>query len=174
MARDDVAVVEKLRLRIDGDEIADIDAESLGAAAIVAVGVDADLDLAPGDRLRVHLDIEGVAGGFQRQDGAAQGALVGEERDPCPFGEAGRPMADRHQLQPAILLDPLHRRAERVEMGDDGARRSEEHTSELQSLMRISYAVFCLKKKKREYQNPQKQITLSQIINNPLTILTQT
>src|SRR3546814_2601314 len=30
-----------------------------------------------------------------------------------------------------------------------GAVRSEEHTSELQSLMRISYAVFCLKKKKR-------------------------
>src|SRR3546814_10323038 len=29
-------------------------------------------------------------------------------------------------------------------------RRSEEHTSELQSLMRISYAVFCLKKKKQE------------------------
>src|SRR3546814_9225823 len=29
-----------------------------------------------------------------------------------------------------------------------GLRRSEEHTSELQSLMRISYAVFCLKKKK--------------------------
>src|SRR3546814_5716132 len=30
------------------------------------------------------------------------------------------------------------------------ADRSEEHTSELQSLMRISYAVFCLKKKKQE------------------------
>src|SRR3546814_10229002 len=30
----------------------------------------------------------------------------------------------------------------------DGTERSEEHTSELQSLMRISYAVFCLKKKK--------------------------
>src|SRR3546814_7872959 len=30
----------------------------------------------------------------------------------------------------------------------DGKWRSEEHTSELQSLMRISYAVFCLKKKK--------------------------
>src|SRR3546814_6812460 len=30
-----------------------------------------------------------------------------------------------------------------------GCRRSEEHTSELQSLMRISYAVFCLKKKKK-------------------------
>src|SRR3546814_4705080 len=31
--------------------------------------------------------------------------------------------------------------------------RSEEHTSELQSLMRISYAVFCLKKKTKETQN---------------------
>src|SRR3546814_7326047 len=31
-----------------------------------------------------------------------------------------------------------------------GAQRSEEHTSELQSLMRISYAVFCLKKKKNK------------------------
>src|SRR3546814_1372852 len=32
----------------------------------------------------------------------------------------------------------------------DGKERSEEHTSELQSLMRISYAVFCLKKKKEK------------------------
>src|SRR3546814_21022990 len=31
-----------------------------------------------------------------------------------------------------------------------GVRRSEEHTSELQSLMRISYAVFCLKKKTKQ------------------------
>src|SRR3546814_4629410 len=34
--------------------------------------------------------------------------------------------------------------------------KSEEHTSELQSLMRISYAVFCLKKKRKSY-TPQKQ-----------------
>src|SRR3546814_5824382 len=35
-----------------------------------------------------------------------------------------------------------------------GVERSEEHTSELQSLMRISYAVFCLKKKKnKEYHS---------------------
>src|SRR3546814_10277924 len=34
-----------------------------------------------------------------------------------------------------------------------GQRRSEEHTSELQSLMRISYAVFCLKKKKKNKQH---------------------
>src|SRR3546814_10519791 len=39
--------------------------------------------------------------------------------------------------------------------------RSEEHTSELQSLMRISYAVFCLKKKKYQNkpQNTQKPLT---------------
>src|SRR3546814_2171080 len=35
------------------------------------------------------------------------------------------------------------------------AIRSEEHTSELQSLMRISYAVFCLKKKNNEYTTTQ-------------------
>src|SRR3546814_1958736 len=35
----------------------------------------------------------------------------------------------------------------------EGITRSEEHTSELQSLMRISYAVFCLKKKKTSRKN---------------------
>src|SRR3546814_8999360 len=37
-------------------------------------------------------------------------------------------------------------------------RRSEEHTSELQSLMRISYAVFCLKKKKKKHTNTSTKI----------------
>src|SRR3546814_7229357 len=37
-----------------------------------------------------------------------------------------------------------------VERGYAAGGRSEEHTSELQSLMRISYAVFCLKKKKQQ------------------------
>src|SRR3546814_6049815 len=36
-----------------------------------------------------------------------------------------------------------------AEVARQATRRSEEHTSELQSLMRISYAVFCLKKKRR-------------------------
>src|SRR3546814_10458203 len=50
----------------------------------------------------------------------------------------------------------LYLRSEIAELHNNGVRlkvigtplRSEEHTSELQSLMRISYAVFCLKKKK--------------------------
>src|SRR3546814_9867807 len=39
------------------------------------------------------------------------------------------------------------------------ASRSEEHTSELQSLMRISYAVFCLKKKKKIHLHKYQQLT---------------
>src|SRR3546814_2060563 len=41
--------------------------------------------------------------------------------------------------------------------------RSEEHTSELQSLMRISYAVFCLKKKKNKQQSQSVQHTYTDI-----------
>src|SRR3546814_5284403 len=42
----------------------------------------------------------------------------------------------------------MMRSVKRVRWMSEGPIRSEEHTSELQSLMRISYAVFCLKKKK--------------------------
>src|SRR3546814_3770497 len=52
---------------------------------------------------------------------------------------------------PALMLDK--------DLVDHAIRRSEEHTSELQSLMRISYAVFCLKKKK-ESNNEHTQLDL--------------
>src|SRR3546814_1347039 len=50
---------------------------------------------------------------------------------------------------------PVVRPVERHEprLGPPPGRRSEEHTSELQSLMRISYAVFCLKKKKKTHRH---------------------
>src|SRR3546814_1928187 len=55
-------------------------------------------------------------------------------------------------------------RGQRVEHQRAGRlARSEEHTSELQSLMRISYAVFCLKKKTHP-SNKQKELTNSIII----------
>src|SRR3546814_4917707 len=47
---------------------------------------------------------------------------------------------------------------EALKIGVVGTFRSEEHTSELQSLMRISYAVFCLKKKKKK-QKTHNQYT---------------
>src|SRR3546814_7172896 len=43
-------------------------------------------------------------------------------------------------------------------LGLETATRSEEHTSELQSLMRISYAVFCLKKKTKKNKTPHLQL----------------
>src|SRR3546814_7831192 len=54
----------------------------------------------------------------------------------------GHAAAGAHRDEAALEVAAL----ELVEHGAD--ERSEEHTSELQSLMRISYAVFCLKKKK--------------------------
>src|SRR3546814_2398827 len=50
--------------------------------------------------------------------------------------------------------------------------RSEEHTSELQSLMRISYAVFCLKKKNKTIQKKQSIHERMTTIHNKRTTLT--
>src|SRR3546814_5750355 len=58
------------------------------------------------------------------------------------------PQAGVRPLVDDPLAGPDRGRAARAAAGRDAQRRSEEHTSELQSLMRISYAVFCLKKKK--------------------------
>src|SRR3546814_2142400 len=52
--------------------------------------------------------------------------------------------AERLRVLAVLELQREHAHADQV-----GAMRSEEHTSELQSLMRISYAVFCLKKKNK-------------------------
>src|SRR3546814_5763086 len=50
-----------------------------------------------------------------------------------------------------VLTEAVRRRPYQVVLFDEVEKaRSEEHTSELQSLMRISYAVFCLKKKKHK------------------------
>src|SRR3546814_5629511 len=54
-------------------------------------------------------------------------------------------MGQRYRHRPPVL----HRLGPRLHQVLRPAPRSEEHTSELQSLMRISYAVFCLKKKKK-------------------------
>src|SRR3546814_6749625 len=54
------------------------------------------------------------------------------------------------------------------------ARRSEEHTSELQSLMRISYAVFCLKKKKQMKKQQNKMMTPLVAHQNSTTPTTHT
>src|SRR3546814_3704242 len=57
--------------------------------------------------------------------------------------------AGEHDLTENIVHLVLARLPDAPEGSRGISMRSEEHTSELQSLMRISYAVFCLKKKKR-------------------------
>src|SRR3546814_5538083 len=52
-----------------------------------------------------------------------------------------------HRISPCGASDKRPASGDGVPGGRGDAVRSEEHTSELQSLMRISYAVFCLKKK---------------------------
>src|SRR3546814_8263792 len=55
--------------------------------------------------------------------------------------------------------------------GTGVAARSEEHTSELQSLMRISYAVFCLKKKTENTRSKEVQVELHQEIESTMNQL---
>src|SRR3546814_6379749 len=71
-------------------------------------------------------------------------AASGIEHEPMVGVQSG--YVDGVGASTAIDGDRIEVEAGRVEIADDV--RSEEHTSELQSLMRTSYAVFCLKKKK--------------------------
>src|SRR3546814_5758019 len=68
---------------------------------------------------------------------------------------AGHPQG---QPAPAVVVerDAAAAHARRI---DVRALRSEEHTSELQSLMRISYAVFCLKKQKKRVTTETDEIS---------------
>src|SRR3546814_5952712 len=62
-----------------------------------------------------------------------------------------------NEAQALVRADP--KQANKGAGAAEAAMRSEEHTSELQSLMRISYAVFCLKKKTTAYTNQHTRMT---------------
>src|SRR3546814_9039557 len=100
------------------------------------------------------------AGGKRRRAGGA------------PLHRPRRDFRQRRDLHRSPLPRRRHRDG-RLDRGELDAR-SEEHTSELQSLMRNSYAVFCLKKKNAKqnqsyiYSNSTK--TLTKITNNISTI----
>src|SRR3546814_6438851 len=111
------------------------------------------------DRLVVDLVAGGgvVVGrplGDQRKDERCAGAgnvggdlVAGVGRCVCTrsVGFAGLRLVARR-----LARGDEQQRGQRERGGAEDGRRSEEHTSELQSLMRSSYAVFCLKKKERE------------------------
>src|SRR3546814_10330521 len=111
--------------------------------------------------VRIHLDEAAVAVPREprvaRDGGKAFDGLVVEAKVQHRVHHArhrhARPRAHRHQQRIAGIAECLARH--RLDMGKS---RSEEHTSELQSLMRISYAVFCLKKKKKQTNKRKNNI----------------
>src|SRR3546814_1010345 len=88
-----------------------------------------------------------------RSDALGRAGIGGDAQHPrAAIGAAA--MEDRPPVVPEVALQLAIVRAGREDPGKRLQRalvRSEEHTSELQSLMRISYAVFCLKKKKTRH-----------------------
>src|SRR3546814_9830871 len=104
---------------------------------------------------RIGPDFRAIAVGdraFQLKARIEAGLLGGNDQR-----TDGRVFAKQRSLRPAHQLDMIeidevqpaeaHMGEEDIVDDEPDARRSEEHTSELQSLIRISYAVFCLKKK---------------------------
>src|SRR3546814_6288605 len=79
-----------------------------------------------------------------RSIAVGNGACRKLQRPPARAGRGDRQAAVRPRIEFRAPLWQRQRRNRHANL----LRRSEEHTSELQSLMRISYAVFCLKKKK--------------------------
>src|SRR3546814_7052879 len=91
------------------------------------------------------------------------------EQAPSPFDDVVKAVRREH-FESAYYLTLLYlpppdqvSRAERALL--EVPPRSEEHTSELQSLMRISYAVFCLKKKHKARNNNHQQHTIDHTIS---------
>src|SRR3546814_7026321 len=108
---------------------------------------------------RVEHGVEGDADELRSREVAMQAADLQEpvDLDPAIGAAHLEPVLHRPgvpgQQQPALRIARPHR-------GPPFIERSEEHTSELQSLMRISYAVFCLKKKQNYNTDTiHKQIT---------------
>src|SRR3546814_3297950 len=83
------------------------------------------------------------------QDVEAVECLVQEESKPDALAASALP-------HPVHAVVPVAGADQRQAALAEPVQRSEEHTSELQSLMRISYAVFCLNKQKRKQKKQNK------------------
>src|SRR3546814_1750530 len=89
-----------------------------------------------------------------RSRGARRGGRLGAARQRRRLARARDHAVPQTDAEAARRVLALAARADRARLVlRRHAARSEEHTSELQSLMRISYAVFCLKKKKNKHLN---------------------
>src|SRR3546814_10258153 len=110
----------------------------------------------------------GVPSTTRFRSGAAGGArvrVVDGAKARARAGEAGADYVLEDQI--GHLLRRAHQRHAAIFLANIGDR-SEEHTSELQSLMRISYAVFCLKKKNNKYTQQIRQLIMNTRHKNKL------
>src|SRR3546814_3151560 len=115
-----------------------------------------------GEKLRIPADVAGDRRAFVRDVGEEDPRAFLREAARGRFAEPARSAGDDR----GFSFELAHIRIPSIRRG-----RSEEHTSELQSLMRISYAVFCLKKKtKNTFITP----TTPHQPDTQLTILTNT
>src|SRR3546814_7895371 len=92
--------------------------------------------------------VEGRSAGLSSADLAGEVSLVNVFASWCTACREEHPLFMELKAEGAVPIHGLNYKDKPA----DAAERSEEHTSELQSLMRISYAVFCLKKKKNTTQ----------------------
>src|SRR3546814_8360012 len=96
-------------------------------------------------QLREILDLEAML----TKDPAPE-SLEDEEEDDGEISEKNAGVSFKDE-------DEVEEEPEADSDDEEGGSRSEEHTSELQSLMRISYAIFCLKKKKTKTEKRYEQ-----------------
>src|SRR3546814_9408106 len=89
---------------------------------------------------------------FAHDDRAERGHRRGLHHEGAAHGDRRRDLV-RGEVQWEVERRDEAARPDRHPLPHPHITRSEEHTSELQSLMRISYAVFCLKKKKKTTNN---------------------
>src|SRR3546814_2682028 len=101
------------------------------------------------DLIRAVQDVDAQDRCVRRHLHRQPAAGVAGAQDVAHHRLAGR--VRRRRSEPRVGLEPLGAAREI-------RPRSEEHTSELQSLMRISYAVFCLKKKNTQRKSSSKHI----------------
>src|SRR3546814_4723193 len=87
-----------------------------------------------------------VVHGVRRVNDLAYHDYISEELPHHEF--LGDIVRDKLIYYPTVTREPWKYQGRVTDLFENGKLRSEEHTSELQSLMRTSYAVFCLKKKK--------------------------
>src|SRR3546814_3580771 len=109
---------------------------------------------------RSQLCRKGRAGASRDHDGRHQHAQFakGDPADQVDCQHLGTELAELHRT--LLRNDDADQETHEADdaQGRNTDHRSEEHTSELQSLMRISYAVFCLKKKNNRTQQGQTKL----------------